>query len=236
MTGFQPKLLSVIIPVYNEAGTIEACIRRVVEAPKCGLDFEIIVADNKSTDGTREILANLKEPKVKVILREDHSGKGANVRAALQHVTGDIVIIQDADLEYNPADYPDVLKPFFEADADAVYGSRLTAAKYYKVFGFPNFVANKLLTWTANVLFNRIFSDIETATKAFRREVIQTLDLRSDGFEIEPEITAKLCKGGFSVFEVPITHAARSYEEGKKVRWWHFFTSLYALVKWRLVG
>lgn len=231
-----PKTMTILIPAYNEAETIEECVRRVIAAPKRGLDFDIVISDNVSTDGTREILQKFDDPRIKVVFREKHSGKGANIRSALEHANGDIILWQDADLEYNPADYEDVLEPFF-FDADVVYGSRLTGAKYYRVYGTPNFVANKILTWTANVLFNRIFSDIETATKAFRRDVIKSLNLVSEGFEIEPEITAKICRNNsIAVFEVPVSHAARGYDEGKKVRWWHFFTSMWALVKWRFVS
>ena len=230
------KTITIIIPAYNEAATIEECIRRVIAAPKRGLEFDIVVSDNVSTDGTREILEKIDDPKVKIVFRDTHSGKGANLRTAIEHAHGDIILWQDADLEYNPKDYEDVLEPFF-VDADVVYGSRLTGAKYYRVYGAPNFIANKLLTWTANILFNRIFTDIETATKAFRRDVLKSLTLVSEGFEIEPEITAKICKGNKNaIYEVPVSHAARGYDEGKKVRWWHFFTSIWALFKWRVVG
>lgn len=228
------NLLSVIIPVYNECDTIKECVDRVLKADTCGLNLEIVISDNLSTDGSREIIKAFNDPRIKTVLREKHSGKGANVRSALEKATGDIVIIQDADLEYNPIDYPEVLKPFFEADADVVYGSRLTWAKYHRVFGILHLYANKTLTWTANILFDAIFTDIETATKAFRMEVIKGFNLVSEGFEIEPEITAKAMKNKtLKVFEVPITHVARTYDEGKKVRWWHFFTSLWALIKWR---
>lgn len=232
-----PRTLSVIVPAYNEAVTIEECIRRILEAQCNDLKLEVVVSDNLSTDGTQDKLAKINDPRVKVVLREKHSGKGANVRTAFEHATGDIILIQDADLEYNPNDYPDIIRPFFEADADVVYGSRLTGAKYHRVFGVAHLFANKILTLAANVLFNGIFTDIETATKAFRREVIQSLNLSSEGFEIEPEITAKIMKNKkLKVFEVPVSHAARTYEEGKKVHWWHFFTSLWALVKWRFIS
>lgn len=232
-----PESLSVIIPAYNEAATIEECLRRVLNAQCNGLKLEVVVSDNLSTDGTRDKLAKINYPGVKVVLREKHSGKGANIRSALEHATGDIILIQDADLEYNPVDYPDIIRPFFEADADVVYGSRLTGAKYHRVFGIVHLFANKILTFVANVLFNGIFTDIETATKAFRREVIQNLNLTSEGFEIEPEITAKIMKNKqLKIFEVPVTHAARTYNEGKKVHWWHFFTSLWALLKWRFIS
>ena len=228
------NLLSVIIPVYNESGTIKECVQRVLKADICGMNLEIIISDNLSTDGSRKIIENFNDPRIKIVLREKHSGKGANVRSALEIATGDIVITQDADLEYNPLDYPEVLKPFFEAEADVVYGSRLTWAKYHRVFGILHLYANKTLTWVANILFDTIFTDIETATKAFRMEVIKGLNLVSEGFEIETEITAKVMKDKtLKVFEVPITHVARTYDEGKKVKWWHFFTSLWSLIKWR---
>ena len=219
--------LSVIIPVYNELKTIEECIKRVKQAPIQVDQLEIIISDNLSTDGTREFLKNIDDKNIKINFRENHSGKGANVRSALEFATGDIIIIQDADLEYNPKDYPEILRPFIEANADVVYGSRLTGAKYHRVFGILHLLANKILTWTANLLYDAILTDIETATKAFRREIITNLDLVSNGFEIEPEITAKLLKQkNLKIYEVPISHAARTYEEGKKVRWWHFFTSI----------
>lgn len=233
MTKPVPKSLTVLIPVYNEVDNIAICVQRVIDAPKRDLPFDIVISDNVSTDGTREVLAGFSDPRITVVLREKHSGKGANIRSALERATGDIVLIQDADLEYNPLDYPDILLPFFEADADVVYGSRLSAAKYFRVIGVLNFAANKILTWTANILYDRIFSDIETATKAFRREVLVSLNLKSEGFEIEPEITAKISRRRYAIFETPIRHAARGYDEGKKVRWWHFFTSIWALIKWR---
>lgn len=226
--------LSVIIPVYNEVNTIKECINRVKKASTQANELEIIVSDNLSTDGTRDILRNINEENIKIIYRENHSGKGANVKSALKLATGDIIVIQDADLEYNPNDYSDIIRPFIEANADVVYGSRLTGAKYHRVFGVLHLLANKILTWTANLLYDAILTDIETATKAFRREIITNLDLVSNGFEIEPEITAKLLKQKkLKIYEVPISHAARTYEEGKKVRWWHFFTSIWVLIKLR---
>ena len=171
------KKISVVIPAYNEVDTIIECINRVINSNTLGLELEIVVSDNLSTDGTREILKKLNKPSVKVVYRNTHSGKGANVKSALSKVTGDIILIQDADLEYNPKDYPDVLEPFFSADADVVYGSRLANAKYHRVFGILHLMANKILTMTANVLFNATFTDIETATKAFKKEAILNLEL-----------------------------------------------------------
>lgn len=232
----KPNSLSVLIPAFNEIDTIEECINRVLKSDTKGLDLEIIISDNVSNDGTREFLQKLTNPRIKIVLRKKHSGKGANIKSALMEASGDIILIQDADLEYNPIDYPSVLEPFFDAEADVVYGSRLTWAKYHRVFGILHLYANRILTITANILFDAIFTDIETATKVFRKDVLIGLNLKSEGFEIEPEITAKIMKNKkLKVFEVPITHDARTYSEGKKVRWWHFFTSIWALIKWRII-
>ncbi len=232
----QLKKLSVIIPAYNEVDTINECIERVLHANTLGLELEIVISDNVSTDGTREKLKKITNENIIIHFRKNHSGKGANVISALKRTTGDIILIQDADLEYNPKDYPSVLEPFFHANADVVYGSRLTGGKYHRVFGILHLFANKFLTLSANILYNATFTDIETATKVFRKDVITNLNLKSKGFEIEPEITSKIMKNKtLRVFEVPVTHAARNYSEGKKVRWWHFFTSLASLIKWRFI-
>ena len=145
-----PKTLTIIIPAYNEVHTIEECVRRVIAAPKRGLEFDIVISDNVSTDGTRELLEKFDDPRIKVVVRDKHSGKGANIRTALEHAHGDIILWQDADLEYNPEDYEDILKPFF-LNADVVYGSRLTGAKYYRVYGTPNFIANKIFLLFINI-------------------------------------------------------------------------------------
>ena len=153
----------------------------------------------------------------------------------MQYAKGDLVLFQDADLEYHPENYPELIKPFLDNDADVVYGSRLTGAKRTKILGWPNLVGNKIFTLLANILFNRIFTDIATGYKIFKREIIREIDITSNGFEIEPEITAKICKNkNINIFEVPITIYSRKYDEGKKVRWWDFFVYIYSLLKWRI--
>ena len=231
-----PKI-SIIIPVYNEKNTIQKCVDRVLSANVLNFKKEIIISDNCSTDGTIDILKKFNDNQIKVLFRHKNEGKGANLINAIQYATGDIVIFQDADLEYSPEDYVDLLKPFIKYNADVVYGTRLTGAKEYRVLGLPNLVANKLLTWIANILFNTTFSDIETGYKLIKLDKLKDLKLQSNGFEIETEFTAKISKNKeLVIFETPITIFSRKYNEGKKVRWWHFFTSLYSLIKWRLIN
>jgi glycosyltransferase involved in cell wall biosynthesis len=229
--------ISIIIPVYNEKNTIQKCVDRVLGANVLNFKKEIIISDNCSTDGTIDILKKFNDNQIKVLFRDKNEGKGANLINAIQYATGDIVIFQDADLEYSPEDYVDLLKPFIKYNADVVYGTRLTGAKEYRVLGLPNLVANKLLTWIANILFNTTFSDIETGYKLIKLDKLKDLKLKSKGFEIETEFTAKISKNKeLVIFETPITIFSRKYNEGKKVRWWHFFTSLYSLIKWRLIN
>ena len=229
------KSISVLIPVYNEKNTIKECIDRVLASNTCGLDLEVIISDNNSIDGTQEILKEIKSDKVKCYFKSINEGKGANIRNALQYAKGDLVLFQDADLEYHPENYPELIKPFLDNDADVVYGSRLTGAKITKILGWPNLIGNKIFTLLANILFNRIFTDIATGYKVFKREIIKEIDIISNGFEIEPEITAKICKNKkINIFEVPITIYSRKYDEGKKVRWWDFFIYIYSLLKWRI--
>jgi glycosyltransferase involved in cell wall biosynthesis len=231
------KILSVLIPIYNESHTIEKCLERVLNADIGSLEMEVIISDNNSNDGTREILNKINDPRVKILYRKENNGKGANIKNALKEAKGDLILFQDGDLEYSPKDYLTLLDPFFTYDADVVYGSRLTRAKATAIVGFPNYMGNILFTFVANFLFNKIFTDIATGYKVFKKEIIQNLEIISDGFEIEPEITAKISKNKkIKIFEVPITINSRGYDEGKKVRWWHFFTYLYNLIKWRFVN
>ena len=231
------KKLSVLIPVYNEEKTIKTCIDRVLSANTLKMDLEIIVSDNNSIDDTKEILKSIKDPRVKLLFKEKNEGKGSNIKNALKHAAGDIILFQDADLEYSPENFKDLLNPFFQNDADVVYGSRLTKAKPTRIMGFPNYIANIIITFIANFLYNKIFSDIATGYKVFKKDIIKNLNITSDGFEIEPEITAKISKmRGLKIYEVPISISSRSYEEGKKVRWWHFFTYVYHLLKWRITS
>jgi len=230
------KTLSVIIPVYNEKNTIEKCISRVINSNTCGLELEIIISDNNSTDGTKEILQKIKDKKIKIFYKSKNTGKGANMKNGLKEANGDIILFQDADLEYSPENYPDLLKPILDNHADVVYGSRLTRAKLVKIVGFPNYIGNKIFTFFFNFLFNTIFTDIATGYKVFKKNIIKTIEIKSDGFEIEPEITAKISKDkNINIYEVPITIYSRSIDEGKKVRWWDFFIYLYTMLKWRVL-
>lgn len=223
------KKLSVIIPVYNELPTIKIIIEKVqaVNLPK-----EIIIVDDCSTDGTREILKKLKGDNLIIQYHTRNQGKGAAIQTGLQFITGDIVIIQDADLEYDPQDYPLLLKPILEKNADVVYGSRFLGP--HRVFMFWHYLGNKFLTFITNLLFDTMLSDMETCYKAFKTEVIKSLNLESRSFNIEPEITAKIFKKKYKVFEVPISYDGRGYEEGKKITWKDGFGAIYTLLKYRI--
>lgn len=227
--------ISVIVPVYNEKDTVAEILHRVAATH---IPHEIVVVDDGSTDGTREILQNLEArgdvPNLKVIYHPQNMGKGAAVRTALQHITGDVIIIQDADLEYDPEHYPILLEPIRKGLADVVYGSRFLGAPRRPIL-FWNMVANKILTLITNLLFNTILSDMETGYKVFRREVIKNMPLHARGFEFEPEFTAKVLKRGYRIFEVPIAFNPRTYEEGKKIRAKDGIIAIWTLLKYRFV-
>ena len=225
--------LSVLIPCYNEAPTIEQVVRRVLATE---LAYEILVVDDGSTDGTREILRRLEGeeiPALRVHYAERNQGKGAALRQAFKLATGEIFIIQDADLEYDPRDYPILLKPLHEGIARVVYGSRFLGGPR-KAMNFWNMVANKLLTLQTNIFFNAILSDMETCYKAFRREVVTGMPLNARGFEFEPEFTAKVLKGGIRIYEVPITYNGREWNEGKKIKWTDAFVAAWTLIRYRI--
>ena len=231
----QHNSITVIIPVYNEKNTIEKCISRVLQSDTCGLKLNIIISDNNSTDGTKNILQSINNEIIKCYFKEKNEGKGANIKNALKYAEGDLILFQDADLEYNPENFPSLINPFLKNDADVVYGSRLTGAKITKILGWPNLLGNKMFTLLANVLFNRIYTDIATGYKVFKKDVIKNIEIKSNGFEIEPEITAKIAKDKkINIYEVPITIYSRSIAEGKKVRWWDFFIYIYTMIKWRI--
>lgn len=225
--------LSVVVPVFNESRTISDVIHRV---RKVNLPIELIVVDDGSTDGSREVLARERALIDHVILQPRNLGKGAAVKAGFAVATGDVVIIQDADLEYDPEDYHDLLKPFVRAKADLVLGSRLTGAKPQRAYYYWHYVGNRLITFVARVLYNTTLSDIYTCYKVIRREHLKTLHISSDGFEFDAELLAKLLKRNLVVYEVPISYYGRSYDEGKKIRWHHTFGVLWQLVKHRVVA
>lgn len=224
--------LSVVIPVYNEADNIREILKRV-EAQK--LASEIIVVDDGSTDGTRKILAELDgNQTVRVILHEHNKGKGAAVVTGFQAARGEILLIQDADLEYDPRDYPQILKPIEEGIADVVYGSRFLGGPR-RVAMFWHMIANKMLTTMTNVLYDTILTDMETGYKVFRRGVIDGMTIHSRRFDFEPEFTAKVLKRHYRIFEVPITFNPRDYSQGKKIKLKDAFAAVWTLIKYRFI-
>jgi glycosyltransferase involved in cell wall biosynthesis len=224
--------LSVIIPVYNEVGSISEILKRL-RATK--LPREIVVVDDGSNDGTREILRKLDGRNgVRVLLHERNQGKGAAVRTGMKAARGDILIIQDADLEYDPRDISDLLVPIKEGLADVVYGSRFLG-RAHRVTMFWHMVANRTLTLMTNILYNTILTDMETGYKVFRREVINGMTIRSNSFNFEPEFTAKILKRNYRIFEVPITFNPRDYSQGKKIKLHDAFEAVWTLIKYRFV-
>lgn len=225
--------LSIVMPVYNEHATIEEILSRV-EAT--GLADEIVIVDDGSTDGTRELLHELasKYPIINLIMHQHNQGKGAAVRTGIQAARGELILIQDADLEYDPRDYPTLLKPIEEDVADVVYGSRFLGAPRRSTM-FWHMVANKLLTLFTNILYNSILSDMETGYKLFKSEVIKSIPLRARRFDFEPEVTAKLLKRRIRIFEVPISFYPREYSEGKKIGLRDAFEAAWTLFKYRFV-
>ncbi|MDP8248256.1 MAG: glycosyltransferase family 2 protein [Candidatus Tritonobacter lacicola] len=223
--------LSVIMPAYNEERTIEKILRKV---DATGIEKEIIVVDDASTDSTGEIISRLEGeiPGLKIVRHERNRGKGAAIRSALPHVEGDIVIIQDADLEYDPGEYSKIIAPIKSGDADVVYGSRFLGGPH-RVLYYWHYVANKLITTIANALYNVNLNDLETCYKAFRTEVIKTLEIRSNRFGFEPEVTAKVIKAKYRIYEVPISYYGRTYEEGKKITWKDGIAAIFFLVRYR---
>ncbi|MGQ9584710.1 MAG: glycosyltransferase family 2 protein [Anaerolineae bacterium] len=227
--------LSVLIPAFNEAKTVAQVLDQVRQVDVAPLEKEIVVVDDGSTDGTWEVLEQECQGDGFVLVRHPHNqGKGAAVRTAMGHATGDIFLIQDADLEYDPREYPVLLKPILEGRSEVVYGSRFLGGPR-KAMLFWHMVANKLLTLTTNVLYDSILSDMETCYKVFRAEVVRSIPLRARGFEFEPEITAKILKRGYRIFEVPITYTGREYYEGKKIKGRDAFIALWTLLKYRFV-
>jgi glycosyltransferase involved in cell wall biosynthesis len=224
--------LSVIMPCYNEKKTIEEIIRQVLDVD---LAHEIVIIDDGSTDGTRDILSTLESDIVRVILHEQNKGKGAAVSTGFKNATGDVFIIQDADLEYDPRDYHVLLKPIQEGRAKVVYGSRFLGGPRKTMF-FWNMVANKFLTLVTNILYNTILSDMETCYKVFRADVVEDIKIRSRRFDFEPEITAKVLKKRIRIYEVPISYNGREWDEGKKISWYDGPTALWTLFRYRFTN
>ena len=225
--------LSVIIPVYNEVQNIREILKRVQAT---GLPWEILIVDDGSTDGTRDILKELDgKDSIRVVLHEKNQGKGAAVRTGFGEAKGDVFLIQDADLEYDPRDYPAILKPIEEGNADVVYGSRFLGAPRRSTM-FWHMIANKLLTLATNVLYNNILTDMETGYKVFRREVLDGITIHSNSFNFEPEFTAKILKKKVRIYEVPISFNPRDYSDGKKIKLYDAFEAIWALIKYRFVN
>lgn len=226
-------MISVVIPVFNERDTIEAIIKRVKAVP---ITKEIIIVDDFSTDGTREILSQMESfDNLKVIYNDRNMGKGAALRTGISKASGEIIIIQDADLEYDPQEYPKLLKPILDGKADVVYGSRFMGSEPHRVFFFWHMVGNKMLTLLSNMFTNLSLTDMETCYKVFKREILNRLTIEENRFGFEPEVTAKLAKmGNIRIYEVGISYYGRSYQEGKKISWKDGFSAVRCILKYNL--
>jgi glycosyltransferase involved in cell wall biosynthesis len=221
-------LLSVVMPVYNERTTVEDIIRRVLAVP---LRIELIVVNDGSTDGSKDILDRLRSELTFTLIHKPNAGKGSALRKGFEVVTGDLVVIQDADLEYSPEEYPDLIELICKGHADVVYGSRFLGR--HRVFLFTHYLGNRIVTLATNILYNTMLTDMETCYKVMRTEVLRSFTLESNSFGIEPELTAKIFKRGYRVYEVPITYAGRDYDEGKKITWMSGLEALWVLIKFR---
>ena len=231
MEGRFELKLTVIVPVFNEAGTILNVVERI---KKVSVEKEVIVVDDASTDGTRQLLENSGEG-VKVFFHEVNQGKGAAIRTGLAHVTGELVVIQDADLEYDPSEYPRLMAPILEGKADVVYGSRFLGGPHRVLF-FWHAVGNRIVTTLSNMMTDLNLSDMETGYKIFKTEVLRKITIESNRFGFEPEITAKIARMGCRIYEIPISYWGRDYSEGKKINWKDGVAALYWIIKYNLFG
>jgi len=225
--------LSIIIPCFNEEKTIEQVVNKVLKFNT--LEKEILIIDDCSVDDSREIIRRISNlnTSVKFFFQDKNQGKGSAIRKGFEVATGDILLIQDADLEYDPSDYDKLILPFLEADADVVYGSRFLGGKYVRLHFFWHYVANKILTLITNIVTNLNMTDMETGYKLFKKKTIESITLKENSFSIEPEITVKLAKKGYSFYEVPISYRGRSYQEGKKITLKDAFIAIYCIIKYR---
>ena len=224
--------LSIVIPAYNERATIKKAIDSVLNSP---YNKEIIIIDDGSTDGTRELLQDYQHPDIIKIFHEKNSGKGRAIQTGFSRATGDIVLIQDADLEYDPADYPNLLGPILNGKADVVYGSRFAGHGAHRVLYFWHYIGNKFLTLLSNVFTNLNLTDMESCYKAFTREALADIELKENRFGFEPEITAKVAKKKLRIYEVPISYYGRTYKEGKKINWKDGLWALWCVIKYNII-
>ena len=227
--------LSVVMPCYNEIGTIRDCVKRVLESPYTA---EVLIVDDGSTDGTRDVLAELEgtDPRIRVLLQPVNGGKGSALRRGFAEATAPFVIVQDADLEYDPADFANLVGPLLDGKADVVFGSRFMGGGPHRVLYFWHSLGNKVLTLASNAFTDLNLTDMETCYKAFRREVIQSIDLQENRFGIEPELTAKVARGNWRVYEVGISYDGRTYAEGKKIGWRDGVRAFYCIVRYSPFG
>jgi glycosyltransferase involved in cell wall biosynthesis len=224
------RKLSVIVPVFDERNTVVEIVRRM-RAVQLPVDLEIVIVDDGSTDGTRDVLRQLADSTVRVINHDVNRGKGSAIRTGLEHVTGDLVLVQDADLEYDPEDWTKLLAPILRGKARVVYGSRFTGERRNMLF--LHWIGNRFLSLVTNVLYNTTLSDMETCYKLFDRRLLDGITLRAERFEFEPEVTAKVLRQGVRIYEVPISYTGREFDEGKKITWRDGFVALWTLVKYR---
>ncbi|MGK0273841.1 MAG: glycosyltransferase involved in cell wall biosynthesis [Ilumatobacter sp.] len=227
------RCLTVVVPCYNERNTVRSLVDRVLASPFVA---EVILVDDGSTDGTRALYDGITDPRVQVMLHDVNQGKGAALRTGFAAATSEFVIIQDADLEYDPAEYPKLLEPLISGRAGAVYGSRFVSSEPHRVLYFWHSIGNRLLTVMSNMVTDLNLTDMETCYKAFRRDVIQAIDIEEDRFGFEPEVTAKLARMGVPIYEVGIAYAGRTYEDGKKIGWRDGVRAVWCIVKYSSLG